>query len=125
MTTRASEFASRHAGSQSPRVAELVRAIGDGAVALRSVSEGASSEELARTYAVRSSVAASKGHAALSSEMQALAELCASNAGNPSAVWLFEGTSFSFAAFELLPSRHVAGCFRFEGAVWSGAHNAA
>jgi hypothetical protein len=125
MSEHVAEFVERHKSSAVPRLRELLHEFLNGQLKLRSLSEDASSSELAQTYSVRSSTAARNGREDLSNEMQALSEQCKANAGNFCAIWVFEGSSSSYAVFELLPSRVMAGCFKFEGPIGGSAENAA
>ena len=111
------EFARRHSGSRDPYIVEAIRAIHAGSVALRELSEGTSSRELARTYALRSGIAESQGRHSVAAAMLSLSEQCKVNDESPCSIWLLEGAISSFAIFELMPSRTVAGCLRFEGAL--------
>jgi hypothetical protein len=115
VTDSASAFAVRHERSSVPYVAELVRAIRSGTVALQHLSETVSSAELASIYLVRSSIAADKGQTEQARQFGSLAAACKANIPNPCALWLFTGEPFSYAAFEVLPSRVLAACFRAEG----------
>jgi hypothetical protein len=124
MNERLTEFANHHAASREPRVTDLLTAVRRGQVKFRSFSEDISSSELAKTYQVRSSVASSNGRHALAEEMRTLSKHCEANADNPCAIWVFEGAEFSYALFELLPSRVVAACFKFEGSFGIGAEHA-
>jgi hypothetical protein len=124
MNERLTEFTNHHAVSQEPRVTDLLAAVRRGQVKLRSLSEDISSSELAKTYQVRSSIASSNGRHTLAEEMRTLSKHCEANAGNPCAVWVFEGAEFSYALFELLPSRAVAACFEFKGSFGTSAEHA-
>ena len=120
MNMSVADFISRHPLPQSQRVAELVEAIRSGEVKLLSVSADVSAEQLASTYAIRSSIAKSQGRSEIAAEFGALAEHCKVHAGAPCCLWLFEGQRTSYAAFELRPSATIAACFKFNGPL-SGA----
>ena len=115
MDPRALAFLTRHAASFIPEVAELDAAISANAVSLRSVSEGASSAQLASTYSIRSHIAERAGKDALAAKHKELSIRCQANGEGPCTIWLFSGTEYSYAAFELQPSGAIAGCYRFNG----------
>jgi hypothetical protein len=114
MNAQVKALLERHGAVTSPVVSELIRAIQAGEVVLCSLSE-ASSKELAETYRMRSQIARSQGRQAVAAQMQELSACCEANQSQPCSIWAFEGSTKSFALFELLPSHSIAGCFRFDG----------
>jgi hypothetical protein len=117
MDMRLVEFIERHDASRDPCVAEALLAINVGSVAFRGISEGVSSRELAQTYAIRSSIAENQGRQSVAAVMRNLSEACRANEGNPCSIWMLEGTDLSFVIYELMPSKIVAGCIRFNGSL--------
>lgn len=115
MNDHASAFSIAHSNSTVQAVAELVHAINSNAVTFRSVSENCSLKELASTYAVRSKIAESQGHETRAIELSLLTKEFQKDEENSCAIWVFEGATTSFVAFELVPSKTIAGCFKFEG----------
>jgi hypothetical protein len=52
----------------------------------------------------------------MAEDLTALAQACAGNSPNPRAIWLFDGSP-SYVVFELIPSRSIAACIRFDGSL--------
>jgi len=117
------DFVARNADSKLLHFADLVLAIRTGQVKPLSRTE-APSENLARTYSIRSSIAREQGRTEVASEFSVLAGRCKANAGSPCKVWLFDGSQVSYAAFELQPSKEVVACIRFNGPLASSGLDA-
>jgi hypothetical protein len=124
MDSRLVDFATRHGQSTDPCVAAALVAARSGAVTLRSVINGASTRELAKTYAFRAARAAEQGRQSVAVAMRTLADRCEANPECSCSIWVLSGPSDSYALFELIPAQVVAGCLRFEGPIDEEQHAA-
>jgi hypothetical protein len=109
------EFVTNHAGSSEPNVVELLTEIEAARVKLTAYSPQVSSASLARTYDIRSAIAADQQRLEDARQMKVLSERCLANGNNPSSIWYFSGKESSFTVFELLPSRSIAVCLKIGG----------
>jgi hypothetical protein len=125
MPSRSLEFALRNADSSLTEVKQLVAAINADEVILLSLSENASSRDLSGIYALRSRMAKQDGREELAAKHAGLSVLCERNGEDRCVIWIFSGQEYSYAAFELQPSKAIAGCYRFDGPLTEESASAA
>ena len=124
MESDVSNFAARNIKSTVLHVSELAHAIQAEEVALIGTPSLVPAENVADIYFVRSSIAQRQGRTDISAQFESLAAQCKANAGLDCKLWVFDGSAFSYAAFEIHPSNTVVGCIRFDGSFASGLGDA-